>query len=54
MPYNLLIEMRQTIKVYRNMETRWHNQYCRGKAISITYSELVSVDLFIRHAKRIR
>jgi hypothetical protein len=29
-----------------------HNHCCRGKAISITYSECVSVALVIQHAKR--
>jgi hypothetical protein len=36
----------------RNIETR--NCYCRGKAISITYSECVSVALVIQHAERMR
>ena len=31
-----------------------YNHYCRGKAISITYSECVSVALVIQHAMRIR
>jgi hypothetical protein len=30
------------------------NHWCRGKAISITYSECVSVTLVIQHAKRMR
>ena len=34
------------------MEARWHNHYCCGIALSITYSECVSVALFIRHAMR--
>jgi hypothetical protein len=38
----------------RNTETRSRNHCCRGKAISITYSECVSVALVIQHAKRMR
>jgi hypothetical protein len=38
----------------RNIEARSRNQCCRGKAISITYSEFVSVALVIQHAKRMR
>jgi hypothetical protein len=30
------------------------NNSCRGKTISVTYSECVSVALFIQHAKRMR
>jgi hypothetical protein len=37
-----------------NIEGRSCNHCCRGKAISITYSECVSVALVIRHAKRMR
>jgi hypothetical protein len=33
---------------------RWRNQCCRGRAISITYSECVSVALVIQQAKRMR
>jgi hypothetical protein len=38
----------------RNIEARSRNHCCRGKAISITYCECVSVPLVIRHAKRMR
>jgi hypothetical protein len=38
----------------RNIEARSRNHCCRGKAISITYSECVSVALVIQHAKRMR
>ena len=38
----------------RNVEARSHNHFCRGKAISITYSEYVSVALVIQDAKRMR
>jgi hypothetical protein len=37
-----------------NIEARSRNSCCRGKAISITYSECVSVALDIQHAKRMR
>jgi hypothetical protein len=43
-----------TIYVQRNIQVRSHNYYCCGKAISITYSECVSVALVIQHAKRLR
>jgi hypothetical protein len=38
----------------RNIQAHTWNQCCRGKAISITYSECVSVALVIQHAKRMR
>jgi hypothetical protein len=38
----------------RNIEARSRNHCCRGKAISITYSEGVLVALVIQHARRIR
>jgi hypothetical protein len=37
----------------RNTEERLRNSCCRGKAISVTYSECVSVALLIQHAKSI-
>ena len=37
-----------------NIEARALYQCCRGKAISITYSECVFVAVGIRHAKQIR
>jgi len=38
----------------RNIEARSHN-HCRSeKAVSITYSDFVSVDLVIQDAKRMR
>ena len=40
--------------VYLNIEVRSGNQFCSGRAVSITHSECVFVDLFIRHAKRMR
>jgi hypothetical protein len=33
-----------------NNETRSCNHFCRGKALSITYSDCVSVALVIQHA----
>jgi len=33
-----------------NIEALLHNHHCCGKAISITYSECVSIVLFIQHA----
>jgi hypothetical protein len=38
----------------RNIQARSRNPCCRGKAISITHSECVSVALVIQHAKRMR
>jgi hypothetical protein len=38
----------------RNNEARSRNHCCRGKAVSITYSECVSVALVNQHAKRMR
>jgi hypothetical protein len=40
--------------VKRNIEALSRKDCCRGKAISITYSECVFVDLFIQHAERMR
>ena len=37
----------------RNIEARSRTHNCSGKAVSITYSECVSVALDIQHAKRI-
>jgi hypothetical protein len=45
---------RQAMHVQRNIEKRSRNYFCRGKAISITYSECVSVALVIRDTKRMR
>jgi hypothetical protein len=43
----------RTYNVTHN-EARSRNHCCRGKAISITYSECVSVALVIQHGKRMR
>jgi hypothetical protein len=40
--------------VLHNIEARSRNHCCSGKAVSITYSECVSVALAIQHAKRMR
>ena len=40
--------------VQRNIEPCPRNQRCGGKAISITYSECVSVALDIQHEMRMR
>ena len=40
--------------VQRNIEVRWRNHCCRGKAIIITYSECMFVALVIQYAKRMR
>jgi hypothetical protein len=37
-----------------NIKARSRNHCCRGKALSVTYSECVSVGLVIQHAKRMR
>jgi hypothetical protein len=42
---------RQLTYVERNLEARLYNQCCSGKAIGVTYSEYVFVDLVIQHAK---
>jgi hypothetical protein len=38
----------------RTAQARTRNHCCRGKAISITYAECVSVALVIKHEKRMR
>jgi hypothetical protein len=38
----------------RNNETRSRNHCCRGRAISITYSECVAVSLAIWYEERMR
>jgi predicted transcriptional regulator len=42
------------MNVLCNIEARSRNYFCRGKVISIIYSESVSVALVIQHAKRMR
>jgi hypothetical protein len=43
---------RQAIYVQCKIEARSRNRCCRGKIISITYSECVSVPLVIQHTER--
>jgi len=50
----LLACARQAMHVQRNTETRSCNHCCSGKAISIAYSECVSVALVIQHEMRTR
>jgi hypothetical protein len=50
----LLTPARQAVYVQRDIEVRSPNQYYRGKAISITYSESVCISFIIQHAKRMR
>jgi hypothetical protein len=40
--------------IQAKIQARSCNHCCRGKAISITYTECVSVALFIQHAMRMR
>jgi hypothetical protein len=42
------------VRIKRNAEARSRNHCCRGKAISVTYSERVPLALVIRQAKRMR
>jgi phosphopantetheinyl transferase (holo-ACP synthase) len=55
-PYRYIETFRQDTQCTykRNIEARSRNHCCREIAISITYSEYVSVALVIRHAKRMR
>jgi len=55
--YNHLTELittRQAMYVEHNTESRSCNRCCSGEAISITYSECVSVVLGIQQAMRVR
>jgi len=42
------------MSVKHNTEARSRNHFCRGKAISINYSEFMSVALVMLHAKHMR
>jgi hypothetical protein len=44
----------QALNLQHNTEARSRSLSCRGKAISITYSECVSVTSVTQHAKRMR
>jgi hypothetical protein len=41
-------------RTYKGDDARSRNDFFRGKVISVTYSECVSLALFIQHAKRMR
>jgi len=41
-------------RTYKGDDARSRNDCLRGKAISVTHSECVSVVLFIQHSKRMR
>ena len=43
---------RQEVEVQHNTEDVSPNHFCRGETISITYSECVSLSLFVQHTKR--
>jgi hypothetical protein len=49
-----VLKQRQAMYVYRNIEARSCDHCCSGKAMSVTYSECVSLALGIQHAMRIR
>jgi hypothetical protein len=51
MDYCSYTHTRQAMHVQYNVEEHSHNHCCCGKAISIMYSECVSVALAIQHAK---
>jgi len=51
---SLRMSTRNVMFVWRYIEERWRNLCYRRKALSITYSECVFVDLVIQHAKRMR
>jgi hypothetical protein len=46
-----ILPLNLTREAIRNTETPSRNHYYRGKAISITYAECVSVALVIQHEK---
>jgi hypothetical protein len=49
-----LVTLRQALYYKRNIEASSCNNFCRGKAISNTYSECMFVALIIQHAMRMR
>jgi len=50
----LISRNKQELYVQINTEALSCNHCCRGKLISITYSECMSIALVIQHAKRMR
>ena len=46
--------IRQAMYIQRNNEVRSRNHFCSEQAVSITYSECVTVALVIQHAKTMR
>jgi len=48
------LEYDRQYKYKRNTKTRSRSHRCRGKVISITYSQCLSVALGMQHAKRMR
>ena len=50
----LIVKTRQAMKVERNIQPRWRDYCCRGKAITVTYLVRVSAALVSQHAKRMR
>jgi hypothetical protein len=48
------VEQARQCTYKRNIEARSRNHCCRGKAVSITYSQGVFVALVVQHAKRMR
>jgi hypothetical protein len=53
-PYRAVEPYKKKCTYKHKIEALSYNHCCRGKAISITYSECVSVALVIQHAKRMR
>ena len=51
---HLPYQTRQSMYILRNNEQRSCNHFCSGKAISITYSQCLSVSLVTQHAMRMR
>jgi hypothetical protein len=50
----MILEQDKQCTYKHNIEVRSRNHCCRAKAISITYSQCVSVAIVIQHAKRMR
>jgi hypothetical protein len=48
------LETKQTMYVFRNIEVRSCEVYCSGKAVSVTNTECVFVELGTAHSMRLR